>query len=201
MSDDAHGRPSGVAPEPLYDVNVATPTHAERARTLVAQISTGTLCTLTLFTVQPSGNVTVSHDRPNTPLIENVPSGATAPACSPKAPRDNGLGWPVIRSAMVTRKRGSSGTPPLSSMTRPVTVRLGTFSVDDFRAPPAGYRQDVMIADCLAPNLYTISPGKIPDVFHPRVERRNHSEKRNPLGTERERPYRPGGFGSACGGA
>jgi heme oxygenase (biliverdin-IX-beta and delta-forming) len=46
MSKDAHARSTGDAPEPLYDVNVPTPTHAERARTLVAQISTGTLCTL-----------------------------------------------------------------------------------------------------------------------------------------------------------
>lgn len=46
MTNDAHARPSGDAPEPLYDVNVPTPTHAERARTLVAQIKTGTLCTL-----------------------------------------------------------------------------------------------------------------------------------------------------------
>jgi len=46
MSEDAHSRLSGDAPEPLYDVNIPTPTHAERARTLVAQISTGTLCTL-----------------------------------------------------------------------------------------------------------------------------------------------------------
>jgi len=46
MTEDAHSRPSGDAPEALYDVNVPTPTHAERARTLVAHISTGTLCTL-----------------------------------------------------------------------------------------------------------------------------------------------------------
>jgi putative heme iron utilization protein len=46
MSQDAHARSSGSAPEPLYDVNVPTPTHAERARTLVSRISTGTLCTL-----------------------------------------------------------------------------------------------------------------------------------------------------------
>ena len=46
MTNGAHARPSGDAPEPLYDVNVPTPTHAERARTLVAQIKTGTLCTL-----------------------------------------------------------------------------------------------------------------------------------------------------------
>jgi len=52
MSDDAHARPSGDAPEPLYDVNVPTPTHAERARTLVAQTSTGTLCTLA---IDPAG--------------------------------------------------------------------------------------------------------------------------------------------------
>jgi heme iron utilization protein len=48
MSDDAHARPARTAPDPLYDVNIPTPTHAERARTLVARISTGTLCTLAL---------------------------------------------------------------------------------------------------------------------------------------------------------
>ena len=52
MSEDQHARPSGSAPEPLFDVNIPTPTHAERARTLVAQISTGTLCTLAL---EPQG--------------------------------------------------------------------------------------------------------------------------------------------------
>ena len=30
MSQDAHARPSGGAPEPLYDANIPTPTHAER---------------------------------------------------------------------------------------------------------------------------------------------------------------------------
>src|SRR5688572_31745723 len=49
---NAHSRRSGDAPEPLYDVNVPTPTHAERARTLVAHISTGTLCTLA---IEPAG--------------------------------------------------------------------------------------------------------------------------------------------------
>jgi putative heme iron utilization protein len=48
MTEDAHARPSGEAPEALYDVNVRTPSHAERARTLVAEMSTGTLCTLSL---------------------------------------------------------------------------------------------------------------------------------------------------------
>jgi putative heme iron utilization protein len=52
MSEDAHAQPTRDAPEPLYDVNIPTPTHAERARTLVAQISTGTLCTLAL---EPEG--------------------------------------------------------------------------------------------------------------------------------------------------
>lgn len=52
MSQDAHARTTRNAPEPLYDVNVPTPTHAERARTLVAQASTGTLCTLAL---EPAG--------------------------------------------------------------------------------------------------------------------------------------------------
>ena len=52
MSEDARARPSGDASEPLYDANIPTPTHAERARTLVAQISTGTLCTLA---IEPAG--------------------------------------------------------------------------------------------------------------------------------------------------
>lgn len=46
MTNDAHATPSTSRQEPLYDVNVATPTHAERARTLVSQLTTGTLCTL-----------------------------------------------------------------------------------------------------------------------------------------------------------
>ena len=67
MSDDAHARPARDAPERLYDVNVATPTHAERARTLVAQISTGTLSTLA---TEPEGYpygsfVTVAFDEGN----------------------------------------------------------------------------------------------------------------------------------------
>jgi putative heme iron utilization protein len=67
MSEDAHARPTRDAPEPLYDVNIPTPTHAERARTLVARISTGTLCTLAL---EPEGYpygsfVTVAFDNGN----------------------------------------------------------------------------------------------------------------------------------------
>jgi len=67
MSNDAHARPSGSGPEPLYDINIATPTHAERARTLVARISTGTLCTLAL---EPQGYpygsfVTIAFDEGN----------------------------------------------------------------------------------------------------------------------------------------
>jgi putative heme iron utilization protein len=67
MSNDAHARPADGATEPLYDVNVPTPTHAERARTLVAQLATGTLCTLA---VEPEGYpygsfVTVAFDGGN----------------------------------------------------------------------------------------------------------------------------------------
>jgi heme oxygenase (biliverdin-IX-beta and delta-forming) len=67
MSEDAHARPTRDAPEPLYDVNIPSPTHAERARTLVARISTGTLCTLAL---EPEGYpygsfVTVAFDNGN----------------------------------------------------------------------------------------------------------------------------------------
>jgi heme oxygenase (biliverdin-IX-beta and delta-forming) len=64
MSEDKHNRPSGSTAEPLYDVTIPTPTHAERARTLVAQMPTGTLCTLA---VEPAGYpygsfVTVAFD-------------------------------------------------------------------------------------------------------------------------------------------
>src|SRR5258706_5698202 len=67
MSVGAHARSTRDAPEPLYDVNIPTPTHAERARTLVVQISTGTLCTLAL---EPEGYpygsfVTVAFDNGN----------------------------------------------------------------------------------------------------------------------------------------
>jgi putative heme iron utilization protein len=51
MSTDAHGRPSGSATSFTAD-NVRAPSHAERARTLVAAQSTGTLCTLAL---EPAG--------------------------------------------------------------------------------------------------------------------------------------------------
>ena len=46
MTDDAHSRPAAAAEEPLYDPEVATPTHGERARTLVAAMATGTLSTV-----------------------------------------------------------------------------------------------------------------------------------------------------------
>src|SRR5262245_55875703 len=45
MPDDAHARPRDDE-APLYDPDVPTPTHGERARTLAAAIRTGTLCTL-----------------------------------------------------------------------------------------------------------------------------------------------------------
>lgn len=47
MTRDAHSTTSKDGRlEPLYDVDVPTPTHAERARTLVAQGRTATLCTI-----------------------------------------------------------------------------------------------------------------------------------------------------------
>ena len=45
MSTREHSRPAGREPL-LYDPDVRTPTHAERARTLVETAGTGTLCTL-----------------------------------------------------------------------------------------------------------------------------------------------------------
>ena len=64
---ERHAQPAERAAEPLYDVNIPTPTHAERARTLVARIPTGTLCTLAL---EPEGYpygsfVTVAFDEGN----------------------------------------------------------------------------------------------------------------------------------------
>ncbi|HET9954576.1 MAG TPA: DUF2470 domain-containing protein [Polyangiaceae bacterium] len=51
MTDDAHGRGAG-APRAFTDENVPAPTHAERARTLIARHQTGTLGTLA---VEPAG--------------------------------------------------------------------------------------------------------------------------------------------------
>lgn len=67
MTNDAHSRPAGEAEELLYDPNVPTPTHGERARTLVAGIRTGTLCTIAK---EPPGYpygsfVTFAMDGPN----------------------------------------------------------------------------------------------------------------------------------------
>ena len=59
--------PLARRPSRSHDVSIPTPTHAERARTLVAGISTGTLCTLAL---EPEGYpygsfVTVAFDHGN----------------------------------------------------------------------------------------------------------------------------------------
>ncbi len=47
MATDAHGRPSGPTPS-FTPPDVKSPSHAERARTLVAAQGTATLCTLSL---------------------------------------------------------------------------------------------------------------------------------------------------------
>jgi putative heme iron utilization protein len=52
MTNDAHATPTADAQQPLYDVNIPTPTHAERARTITAQLTTGTLCTVV---TEPAG--------------------------------------------------------------------------------------------------------------------------------------------------
>jgi hypothetical protein len=52
MNTDAHATPTADAQQPLYDVSIPTPTHAERARTMVAQLPTGTLCTVAM---EPAG--------------------------------------------------------------------------------------------------------------------------------------------------
>lgn len=67
MTEDRHSRTSGSTADLLYDITIPTPTHAERARTLVARITTGTLCTIAL---EPPGYpygsfVTVAFDGGN----------------------------------------------------------------------------------------------------------------------------------------
>ncbi|NRA36275.1 MAG: DUF2470 domain-containing protein [Polyangiaceae bacterium] len=52
MTDDAHARPTSEVEGPLYDPEVPTPTHGERARSMVSQLGTGTLCTIA---EQPAG--------------------------------------------------------------------------------------------------------------------------------------------------
>jgi len=65
MTNAAHATPSSARQAPLYDESVATPTHAERARTLAALLKTGTLCTLSQDPPgYPYGSfVTVAFDR------------------------------------------------------------------------------------------------------------------------------------------
>jgi len=48
MTKDAHNTPSRDVQQPLYDLDIPTPTHAERARTMAAELGTGTLCTVAL---------------------------------------------------------------------------------------------------------------------------------------------------------
>jgi len=52
MTNDAHNTPSRDVQQPLYDLDIPTPTHAERARTMAAALGTGTLCTVA---VDPAG--------------------------------------------------------------------------------------------------------------------------------------------------
>lgn len=53
MGNNFHAAPTGTSQEPLYDLTVATPSHAERARTLAASRKAGTLSTLA---VDPAGH-------------------------------------------------------------------------------------------------------------------------------------------------
>src|SRR5688572_7774897 len=119
---NAHSRRSGDASEPLYDVNVLTPTHAERARTLVAQISTGTLCTLA---IEPAGYpygsfVTVAFEKGNpiflisalaehTKNLEQDPRASLLVAESGSAdPLANGRVTMIGRCARVGEDSGSA---------------------------------------------------------------------------------------------
>ena len=48
MSPSHHGTSKGYRhQEPLYDTDIPTPSHAERAHTLAANVGTASLCTLT----------------------------------------------------------------------------------------------------------------------------------------------------------
>ena len=67
MTNDAHSRSDDEAEELLFDPNVPTPTHGERARTLLTSIRTGTLCTIAKDPAgYPYGSfVTFAMDGPN----------------------------------------------------------------------------------------------------------------------------------------
>lgn len=67
MTEPAHNRPRSARETPLYDLEISTPSHAERARTLAASVKTGTLSTLAK---EPAGHpygsfVTVAFDGPD----------------------------------------------------------------------------------------------------------------------------------------
>src|SRR5438067_547778 len=121
MSEDAHSRPSGDTPDLLYDVNIPTPSHAERARTLVARISTGTLCTLTQ---EPNGYpygsfVTVAFDDGNpvfliSRLAEHTKNLERDPRCSLLV-TEGGAADPLANGrvtllGLCTRVEGDSGS-------------------------------------------------------------------------------------------
>lgn len=52
MTNDAHAAPTRDAQQPLYDLDIPTPTHAQQARTMAAVLGTGTLCTVA---TEPAG--------------------------------------------------------------------------------------------------------------------------------------------------
>lgn len=52
MTNDAHATPSRDVQQPLYDLGIPTPTHAEQARTMATAAITGTLCTVA---AEPAG--------------------------------------------------------------------------------------------------------------------------------------------------
>lgn len=139
MSEDRHAQPTGRAAEPLYDLDIPTPTHAERARTLVARIPTGTLCTLAL---EPKGYpygsfVTVAFDEGNPVLLISLPGGDTVKTIDLgeyRAPHD--LRWVDAERVVVTSEAGVSHMLALSTdRTRLYcsNMRDGSVSAFDFK--------------------------------------------------------------------
>ncbi len=143
---DADSRPSGDASEPLYDINVRTPTHAERARTLVAQISTGTLCTLA---IEPAGYpygsfVTVALEKGNpifliSALAEHTKNLEQDPRASLLV-AESGCADPLANGRVTmlrpcTRSRETGAAPAPLSLPRIRTLRTTpTFATSGFGA-------------------------------------------------------------------
>jgi hypothetical protein len=107
MSADAHARPSGTAPQPLSDVNIPTPTHAERAdrdaegrqekgsitRMIGAVVAAIILVTISVVLAAPDANIAMY-------LHQNV----RPPGCQPSGDIVRLKGLPEASGVVASRR-------------------------------------------------------------------------------------------------